>query len=288
MQTSLENDHLRISVKSHGAELCSLLKKVNQLEYLWPGEPTYWGRHAPVLFPIVGRLKDDTYTFDGRRYELSQHGFARDSTFNLIEQTNRVLTYELTDSEASRAHYPFAFRLRLHYELDGNTLWTGYEVHNPADTKMYFSIGGHPAYRCPLHTDEARSDYRLVFERPETLSTQRLSSGIRNGYREPILENTRVLILRDELFDQDALIFQPQSDAIHLERNDDRLWTFHFAGFPYLGIWSKNRQSPFICVEPWFGIADHHKTAGELTQKGGIVGLGGGGTWSCRYGVTIH
>jgi len=289
MVKTLENDHLKIAVKHHGAELSSLIKKSTNTEYLWQADPTYWGRHAPILFPIVGRLQNDEFLVGKDKYAMKQHGLARNMDFEFIQRNQASLTFELASSETTLKNYPYPFRLRLQYILDGQVLKVAYEVFNPVETDLYFSIGGHPAFRCPLKQGEKRSDYQLVFQHQETAATQRLDSGIRNGKTELILNNENTLPLTDTLFDEDALVFENLvSDEIRLQKGHEPIFTFKFRGFPYLGIWSKNRASPFVCIEPWFGVADHQSHNGQFPQKEGVIKLGGGESFKSIYEVEIH
>ena len=179
--------------------------------------------------------------------------------------------------------------MRLQYVLEGQALKVVYEVFNPAETTMYFSIGGHPAFNCPLNAGEKCSDYQLVFQHRETATTQRLDSGIRNGKTTLILANEKKLPLIDTLFDEDALVFEKlASEKVSLQKGDTPIFTFIFKDFPYLGIWSKNRKSPFVCIEPWFGVADHQTHNGQISQKEGMLKLARGASFECFYAIEIH
>ena len=285
----VENDYLKIAVKHHGAELSSLIKKSTGTEYIWQADPTYWGRQAPILFPIVGRLQNDEFLVGTDKYTMKQHGLARNMNFELIKRNKTGLTFELVNSETTLKNYPYPFRLRLQYDLFEDALMVAYEVFNPSEAAMYFSIGGHPAFRCPLNQVEKRSYYQLVFQYPEIAATQRLDNGIRNGKKDLILDNENTLPLTDTLFDEDALVFEKlASETVSLQKGDTPIFTFNFKGFPYLGIWSKNRQSPFVCIEPWFGVADHQSHNQQFAQKEGVIKLGGGESFESIYSVEIH
>ena len=150
MVKTLENDQLKIKVKHQGAELTSLVNKKTGMEYMWQADPTYWGRHAPVLFPIIGRLKEDQFIVGEKKFNMKQHGLARNMDFELVKRNKASLTFELTNSLDTLIQYPYFFRLRIQYVLYEHLLWTVYEVYNPTEEPIYFSIGGHPAFRCPL------------------------------------------------------------------------------------------------------------------------------------------
>ena len=289
MIKTLENKYLKIKVKHQGAELTSLVKKETGMEYLWQADPTFWGRHAPVLFPIIGRLKEDQFVVGERKFTMKQHGLARNMEFRMVKRNKASLTFELTNSADTLIQYPYVFRLRIQYVLYENLFMTVYEVYNPSENPIYFSIGGHPAFRCPLNEGEKRSDYQLVFEYLEIAQTQRLDGGIRNGTTELIIDNDKKLPITDNLFDEDALIFkQLASEKVTLQKGETPIWTFDFKDFPYLGIWSKNRESSFVCIEPWFGIADKKSHNHQFTTKEGIIKLDGGKTFDCIYTVEIH
>ena len=289
MNTCLENDSLKVEVSSLGAELQSILGKSDQLEYLWQGDATHWARRSPVLFPIVGRLEDDGFKFKNEEYSLGQHGFARNKEFNLIEKTSEKLVFELTEDKETLEVYPFPFTFRLVYRLVENRLTLNYEVQNTGNEELLFSIGAHPAFNCPLYPSEKRSDYSLVFEKKEVQKRQLLESGTRTGETRLVLEDEDVLSISDELFEEDALVFQGlRSKEITLQRKSEPVLTMEFEGFPYFGIWSKSSASPFICLEPWYGIADHMNHNHVLAEKEGIIALASGDTFECAFKLTIH
>jgi len=286
---TIQNNHLQIIAKEAGAELTSILEKSTSTEYLWQANPTYWGRHAPVLFPIVGKLKEDTYYLGNTSYTMKQHGLARNLDFQLVNNDGFSLEFELKSNKQTLQHYPFPFRLLIQYTLKEKDLIVFYRVSNPSTKPMYFSIGGHPAFNCPLHKKEKRSDYQLVFEKKEIAATQRLSNGNRNGKKVPILKNKNRLPITDTLFDEDALVFDDlKSTKVHLQKGAKKILSFDFKGFPYLGIWSKNRKSPFVCIEPWYGIADTTIHNQQLKEKEGIIELKGKKDFECYYVITVY
>ena len=286
----LENGYLRIDASPQGAELTRIFDKRNNLERLWSGDPAVWNRHAPVLFPFVGRLLDNQYTYRGQSYSLPQHGFARDCEFSLKRATATTLSFELTDSPESRARYPFAFVLRVDYTLHENSVQVAYTVSNPGADTLYFSIGGHPGFACPLLDGEAFSDYYIQFERKETAARWYANE---NGHihREEAdyLLDTDIIPYTLDRFREDALIFKDlQSSWVAIKSfKNDHAVTLDFAGWPYLGIWSKPGGAPFICLEPWYGIADHVGHDGDLTRKEGIIALEPDLNFCCEYGLTF-
>jgi galactose mutarotase-like enzyme len=291
MLYTLENELCRIAVDTHGAELHSFVRKdLNGLEYIWPAEAAHWNRHAPVLFPIVGRLPQDTYQYRGQDYRLTQHGFARDQEFRLLHQGPAELTFELRDTEATRRHYPFAFALRISYRLAGPTLTIGWEVENPGADELLFSIGAHPAFRCPLLPEETFEDYEFVFDQPVTLQRHLLDGGLLTGHTAPVLEQQTTLPLSYALFAQDALVFK-HFDFTHLtlrSRRSGRAVRVRFDGFPYLGLWTKGPGAPFVCIEPWHGIASATTGSRELADKEGILHLRPGQQFSTSHSITVE
>lgn len=286
----LENDHLRVSVSAHGAELTSVLDKTNGMERLWSGNAAIWNRHAPILFPIVGRLVGDDYTYQGKTYSLPQHGFARDATFIMRKRTMESLSYHLKDSERTHAVYPFPFLLQVDYILRENEVRVAYTVSNTGNAPMYFSIGAHPGFACPLLPMEHFSDYFVEFEKPETCARWYVDeSGLIARKEDNYLQDTQVIPYTLDRFSEDALIFKDlASNKVSIKCNkNDRVVTLDFAGWPYLGIWSKPDGAPFICLEPWHGIADHVQHDGDLTTKEGIIPLDAGLNFCCEYGITF-
>ncbi|SHI66768.1 Galactose mutarotase [Hymenobacter daecheongensis DSM 21074] len=295
MTYSLENDQARVAINSHGAELSSFIRKdlpeLGELEYIWPAEAAVWGRHAPVLFPIVGRLANDTYRHQGHDYHLPQHGFARDREFTLVRQSPTELVFELRDDAASRASYPFGFVLSISYRLRGAELTVDWQVQNPAaDTELLFSIGAHPAFRCPLLPEEKLEDYYFQFDHPVTAPRHLLQGGLLTGETAPLLTGHTELPLTYDLFAQDALVLK-HFDFTRLNLRScrsARAVRVRFDGFPYLGLWTKGPGAPFVCIEPWQGIAGSVGGPQELADKEGILTLAPGGRYAASYTIAVE
>ncbi|WP_181304480.1 aldose 1-epimerase family protein [Rufibacter sp. XAAS-G3-1] len=289
--TYLENEYVRVGVKSTGAELCSFLKKEGNREYIWQADGTFWNRHAPVLFPIVGRLPQDQYLHQGQTYSLPQHGFARDKEFALVEEQENRLVFELKATEETKKNYPFDFALRLVYTLRGQTLEVTWQVQHLGEGEMLFSIGAHPAFNVPMLPGGAFEDYYLEFSQPETLSRYLLEdgTGLQNGQTEPVLDNMAILPLRYEHYEKDAIVFKSfRSDRVTLKSDQHPHFVqVQFANFPYLGIWTKRVGAPFLCIEPWYGVAGSAGEPIELRDKEGMQSLGPGETFEAAYSITI-
>lgn len=282
----LTNECLAISIKTRGAELTKIKSLEYNIDYLWDGNPEYWGKHAPVLFPIVGTLKDNSYYYRDKGYSLPRHGFARDMDFELVEQSAVAASFELRSSEATLNNYPFHFLLRIHYLLEGNQLTNRYEVVNTGEDLLYFSIGGHPAFRVPFEPDFSYQDYYLEFEQPETAPRWTLQHNLVGTHAQPFLEKTQQIPLSHELFAKDAIVLKHLKSryvSLRTLRSPHGL-TMRIDKFPHFGIWA-SPDAPFVCLEPWQGIADSLYHNQKLEEKEGIVALEPGKVWSESWDV---
>jgi len=287
MNYTIKNSNIKIQVSSLGAELQSI-KSANGIEYLWQGDNKYWGRRSPVLFPIVGALKHGYYLYNGKKYHMNQHGFARDCEFTLIDETKNSLTFELRDNSETLKKYPFKFILRIRYKIEAKSLFVHYEVINSGDTNLLFSIGAHPAFNCPLEPDFKREDYTVEFEKTENTKSQILVDGLRGGVTKKVFVKNKTIPISKGLFDDDALILSNlNSSKISISKGNTNYLSLCFQGFPYLGIWSKSRVSPFVCLEPWYGIADSIGHNHNLDEKEGISSLKPSGIFETSFSITI-
>ncbi len=279
---TLSNEFITISAKPEGAELCSIQTLE---EHLWQADPAVWSRHAPVLFPIVGKLKNNQYTHHGKIYTLSQHGFARDSLFTVLEQIDNTLTYQLLPTEKTHEAYPFDFELRVIYHLDNNCVTVKYEVSNHGAEPMPFSIGAHPGFNLPGTIEECS----LTLEKEETLTPRLLDAdGLLSSETVSLIDQSDSIQLTKTLFDRDALIFLDVDfkKLTIASKSSDIKVSVDFSEFPHLGIWSKP-AAPFICIEPWFGHADPQEPYGEISNKPGIQILPPGKTFQCQHRISV-
>lgn len=286
---TIENKQLRVQVTGKGAELTSLYHKEHQLEYLWQANPQVWGKHSPVLFPIVGELKEQTYFYKGKKYQLPRHGFAREKNFTLTEQSSEALTFSLSESKETLQVFPFPFLFSLRYLLSDDSLSVTYQVENTGQDSLYFSLGAHPAFNVPLVPGTAYSDYELVFSQTETAGRWPITKeGLIKEQPQPLLNNTNTLPLTKELFQQDALVLKHlQSGSVRLQSGKTpRGLQFQFTSFPYLGLWAKP-GADFLCIEPWCGIADSVHSDQQLEHKEGIILLDAGQTFSRKWSVRM-
>jgi galactose mutarotase-like enzyme len=269
---TIENDFLAVQISPLGAELQSIYHKQLHQEYMWNGDPAFWGKRSPVLFPIVGTLKEDTYYFNNQPYHLSRHGFAREMPFSTGTQTGNSIELTIQDNSTTLENYPFAFRFSIVYALNGSSLQVSYRVHNSGTAPMYFSVGAHPAFKLPLVQGLAYEDYYLEFNHPENAGRWPISNdGLIEASPQELLRQTNRLPLSKSLFQKDALVFKGlASNSVSLKSDKDaRGLQFDFTGFPYLGIWAA-KDADFVCIEPWCGIADSVKSNQQLPAKEGI------------------
>ena len=284
----LENEGLLIEIKLVGAELTRIYSKSAKLDYLWEGDSKYWNRQAPVLFPIVGSLKDKKYVVDGIEYELPQHGFARDGEFKIIEQEKDFVVLELLSSKETLKVYPYKFSLQITYRIKKNKLSVAYKVINRDSKEILFSIGGHPGFKCPLVEGTSFNDY--YFEFPEDEKPNQIfintSLGLRNE-KEAKVDLGKKIELTYPLFDFDALIFEglKSTKVSLLSSKHQHGLAFNFTNFNYLAFWTKGKDAPFICIEPWCGIADSVKGQNEFSKKSGIEPLAIGKTFDVEYSM---
>ncbi len=289
----IENDWLKVSISTEGAEVREVYHKKNELHYMWTGDSAYWGRVSPVLFPIVGRLKGDQYVVDGQSYPMSQHGFLRDVNFEIAEQTVDKASFQFESAGLFTDIYPYEFKAVIHYTLDEASLTVRWEITNENKEKMYFSIGAHPAFRIPLLENETVEDYKVKVipaEKKKAMEYELTDSLIKE--KGPA-DGVQAFTLTPSLFANDASIYS-NINHVTLESNTTSYGIdVTLKGFPFVGIWSKYDEAdgtiaPFICIEPWYGVADTHETSGELKDKFGINMLEVGETFQAEYGMKFR
>lgn len=290
MNYAIENEFLKIAVQETGAELVQIQSTVTGKDFLWDADPDVWASHSPVLFPVIGAIKDGLVYYKGEQYAVPRHGFIRNNTdVKLVNETADSLTFGLKFSEKTLAIYPFHFEFSITYRLDANKVVIHHEVINHGTEEMLFSLGGHPAFKCPLHEDEAYEDYYLEFYAVENDSTWLLEkNGLVGNTTKPILENTNMLHLNRHLFDNDALIFKHLvSKQVSLRSTkSSQVITVHYDDFKYLGIWAKPGGN-FVCIEPWLGIADKADSDQNFETKEGILKLDAGETFEAKFVIEI-
>lgn len=281
----IQNSVLSVKVKNAGAELSSIYNKKTGLEYLWQAGAE-WPKQAPVLFPFVGQLKNNTFIFEGKTYPADRHGFARTKLFEAADQAQDKIIFILQDDAGTIKDYPFKFKLTVAYSLKNSRLDTSYCVENKGTECMYFSIGAHPAFRVPLEPNLNYTDYFLDFEKKENAVKYCLNNGILDGTTKPALTGEDRLMLTRLLFYQDALVFKDlRSERITIRSiKSSHGLHFTFSGFPFFGIWAA-RDADFVCLEPWYGIADSISHNQKIEMKEGIISLRPSESFSCGFGI---
>lgn len=288
----LQNELLKININTIGAELCEISSTKNGTQFMWNANPDVWPNYAPNLFPIVGMLKDETYYVEDKKYHLPKHGFVRNNpNFQVIEESNEHITLKLSFDENSLKLYPFKFEYYIMYHLNSNKLNITYKVLNIDSNPIYFSIGGHPAFKCPVFENEIYNDYQLVFESEEHSKTHLLDlhSGLVTDETEAVFDTPTTIQLRHDLFNHDALIFKDlKSRRIRLNsQTKGTILTVHFEDFPFLGLWAKP-NADYICIEPWIGIADSVHSTQQITDKEGIIKLDEHQVFEATYTIEIN
>ncbi|NYE05858.1 galactose mutarotase-like enzyme [Bacillus niacini] len=289
----IENDWLKVNIDRHGAEVRKVTHKKNGLDYMWTGDEAYWGRVSPVLFPIVGRLKEDQYQLDGQTYKMSQHGFLRDVEFAVDEQTSATVSF-VYESLGSHVHvYPYDFTAKIRYRLEENSLIVQWQILNVNNEEMYFSIGAHPAFKIPLEENETIEDNQVNLAPAPNKSAMEYELKNSLIHEKGIVTNLSTIPLTKSIFAHDALIYS-NIDKVTLESKQSRYGVeVMFQGFPFVGIWSKYLETdgtiaPFVFIEPWYGIADTHDTTGNLKEKFGVNKLKAGETFQAEYMMKFY
>ena len=270
MTVTIENEKVTAIIAEDGAELISLKDRKTGLEYIWQADPAFWGRHAPVLFPFVGRLKDDRYSYQNQTFPMGQHGFARDQVFEVIEQGEQSVSLLLKSSSKTKEIYPFDFELVLTYELTDAEITVGYQVINTGNEEMLFSIGGHPAFNVPLEEQLSFTDYYFSIEPKKDRVQIPLAGPYADLEHKTLGQTISDFDLKRELFINDALIYETPGENKIIIKSDksEHSLTLKYDDIPYVGIWSPYQvEAPFVCIEPWWGIADSVSSDGQLEHK---------------------
>lgn len=282
---------LKIQTKKLGAELTSI--QCNGKEMLFQGKEIlddtgnpYWKRQAPVLFPIVGQLKDSKTQIDGNLYEMTQHGFARDMEFEELSKSENKHHYVLKYNEDTLKRYPYKFELHIIYEIVENTLIVKYEVKNIDDKTIYFGLGGHPAFNC----DYSNEEYEIVFPQEENIEFLKLKNGLVDTEKAQNILVDKKIYLKEDTFDNDAVIMKNiKSNTIILQnkKTNKKILEFDFTEFPYLALWSK-RGAPFVCIEPWQNTADRIDSTQVYKDKENIIKLEKNNMFECKYSIKFY
>lgn len=303
MMICIENEHLKVEIKSFGAELKSIINKENGQEYMWEADPSFWGKTSPILFPFIGKLEGSGFRHHDKVYEMDKHGFARDMDYEVVVQEKDRAVFAIESTEETLKKFPFLFRLEVEYSLEGNCVSERWRVENKGDETMYFSMGGHPAFACPLVIGGEKSgkrtdcsvklygeNYKLIKE--ESLVTTRINvaDGLLTGEIVPInIENGSFPIV-DHIFDNDALVFACQGiTAVGLADKEGREYVcLEAEGCPVWGIWSMpTSDASYVCIEPWWGICDSKGYTGNLEERPYTNVVGAGKVWEEGFRIIV-
>ncbi|MCI1599752.1 MAG: aldose 1-epimerase family protein [Levilactobacillus sp.] len=287
---TLKNDYLTVQINPLGAELSSVKDNDSGLEYMWQADKTYWGRLAPLLFPIVGRLQDNQYRLNGTTYHMTQHGFARDREFTVLAQDATSATLQLTADDQTKALFPSNFTLTVHYTLKDHQLQFAATVDNPADTPLTFSFGAHPGFNVPLGDPTADfSDYQVTVSPKKVYQRVPLVGPYSDTQHSVPMDLTQPMVLDHDLFDHDAkvLTLDNQETTLMLSSGVNDHGVALTLRAPYVGIWSPYpKQAPFVCFEPWWGLADDVQATGDLETKVAIHRLAAHDSFQASYQIT--
>lgn len=278
----LKNERMTAKICECGAELKSL--RCGETEYLWEGKVEIWDYSAPLMFPICGGLKDDSYTFEGKTYTLLKHGYARFMNFEVESVSDTSAVFLHRSNEETKKAFPFDYELRIYYTLTSDALHMKYSVRNLGEGTMYFNIGSHEGY----YTPEGIEDYDVIFPERETLGTYVLYGNLLSNRSLPIIKDTCTMPLYEKHFTVDALVFKDlvSKSAILRNRKTGRALRVDFPDARYFLLWHKP-NSPYICLEPWNGISDAVDADGELCHKEGITSLAANEEFCYTHSITV-
>lgn len=292
---TLSNEQVRIKIHPHGAELKELYNKTTGKNLLWNSDPAFWNRSSPVLFPFVGMVRDKIYRHEGKEYAMGQHGFARDMDFTMISAEDEEIWFALESDEDTLKKYPFLFHLEIGYRLKGGTVTVMWKVKNIGDDKMYFSIGAHPAFLCPLEEGSRQDQYAFLLKNKEGVPVSSFvntifgTNGLVTRNKEERSVPGGILPLEKHLFDHDALVIEDSqiSEVSILAPDSKPYLTLQFDA-PVVGLWSPpKKQAPFVCIEPWYGRCDKEGFDGELKDREWSNTLEPGEEFSKEYRIVL-
>jgi galactose mutarotase-like enzyme len=290
MNYTLKNEGLEITIRTFGAELISL-KSEEGREYIWERNPEFWNRCAPVLFPVVGRLRDKFTMIDGTKYEMDIHGFLKDQEFSLLSQTKNTIRFINRYSEATLKLFPYKYEVIIAYFLTSKTVKTEYQVKNIGNETMPFNIGGHPAIKCPLYQNDEFNDYTIHFEKPESFSSPTIEANGTLNFDKPakIFTNLKELKLDRTMFSLDTIVIPSiNSHEVVLSNNKHQGIKFSFPGFKTFAIWTRfHQQAPFICLEPWIGYGDRYDADHQFIKKDDLINLEKNGQFIVSYDIEL-
>ena len=286
----IKSSQLEAHLHPKGAEIHKIIGLSDGMNYMWRRDPVLWANSAPILFPIVGKVVNDTYRVDGKEYHLTQHGFARHNEFEIAEQGDDFVVFTL-DYTNFLDVYPYKFRLTVTYKVEGLVLTCHCKVENLDTKEIYFGIGGHPAFACPMYENESANDYYIEFEKEETLDRHMINTAVSlfNGQTQPLFDHEKKFMVRQATFKDDAVIVHDfKSSWVALRSlNHNRAIKFHMNNWKWLGIWASKHVGGLIAIEPWNGHTDVEGFTGEYKEKEGLINLPVDSTFECEFNVEV-
>ena len=287
MEHKRENDHLRVVICELGAELQSIASIATSEEYLWHGDKSVWGGRSPLLFPIVGSLKNSLLIHDNREYTMPRHGIARHASFTTTAVTDSAVTMELRSSNKTRKVFPWDFCLSVSYTLNAKAVNIEYRVQSADSDTMRFTIGAHPALSLPLNHSSI-DEYSVYFNNDHELTRfTLLENGLLAAIGQPYTLSDNRITLSNSTFDNDALVFKDiRSTCLTLCRQGSQRVRGHTGGAPHLGLWAKPGAA-FICIEPWFGYSDAQDSSGLWADKPALLSLQKNETFTHQWAIEI-
>lgn len=288
----LKNEFLTVELHPKGAEIHRIEGNQDHINYMWKRDPRQWASSAPILFPIVGAVRNDEYRIGDKKYHLTQHGFARHNEFNTNQVDDTKVIFTLEPNEEIKKQYPYAFLLEVTYTLSKNNLSCHINVKNTDQQDIYFQVGGHPAFACPFMDGESSNDYYVEMSEPETLNRKIIDVAKRgmSHIEEPFYDQEQRFFVRQQLFDRDAIVFKNfKSESISLKSlNHDKSIVFHMHGFDHVGLWTAKHVGDLLAIEPWVGHADYVDFDGELKDKESAVCLKPNEQFECEFVIEIN
>lgn len=287
----LSNQYLTVNLHPKGAEIISIVGNQDHINYMWKRDACQWANSAPILFPIVGAIKNDTCRIDGKEYHMTQHGFARHNEFEIKNQSQTEVTFTLVSNDEIIKQYPFLFELNVTYKLVENTLTCLINVKNKDHQTIYFQVGGHPAFACPFMENESSNDYYVEFAEYETRN-QKVIDVAKRGMSHvqlPFFDHEKRFFVRQQLFNNDAIVIKDfKSENISIKSlNHQKSIVFHMQGFDHVGLWTAKHVGGLLAIEPWIGHADYVDFDGEFKEKESCVALDTDKEFNVQFAVEI-
>lgn len=291
MVYKIQNEYLSATINFKGAELYSLLNNKDGTEYIWQRDPKYWSYCAPVLFPIVGNLRDKKTIINNQEYQMNTHGFLRNQEFELLHQSEAEISFVNTFNKETLKLYPFKYKVVITYTLKEKTLRTIYKVINENHEPLQFNIGGHPAINCPLYERDEFSDYVITFEKEESFTSPKVEGNGTLNFHEAArrYESLKSIQLDYELFNIDTIVIpRVRSKYVTLLNKDNLGIKFSFPNFKSFAIWSPyGKKAPFVCLEPWIGYGDRYDTDYQFNKKDDLITLKALDEFAVFYDIEI-